>query len=270
MHRAILLIVILFLCLQASAQKTRESFNIEDFNEKFEIVQWLYEYDAIAWWTTDSVMTQDQNELEKLGQEWFCFKDSTGIWHAVYGKLNDNQYNLVFHYIVDKDQKVKKTTDDINQEFLNSFAQALKQANNQFDPLKDTINIRFNQYIRQNHDKTFEIWILPAFQTNGVAVYGGEFYFKIDPSGQNIISKDQYVQKAFRGFKIDPPREIWLNYSELKDPTLGSIFFAWYYKEYFTSIKIDNQNYFSTPFKSDNGYTWLHVEKNQAKGKKKK
>ncbi len=271
MKRGLLITGLILISLTTFGQKKKGlTFNIKDFNEKFDLVIWLNEYDMVAWWTSDSVMTEDENEIKKLGTEWFCYKDTDGIWHAAYGNLQNDQYNLIFHYTVDKENKVKKSKDTVTPEFLNSYAFALRTSNEDIKQLKDTSNIRFNQFIRKNLDNTFDVWILPAFQPNGTAVYGGEFHFKIDQTGKIILSKDSYYQGAFRGFKTEPPREIWLNYRDVKDPTLGSIFFAWYYKNYFTSIKIDNQDSFSTPFKGDKEYTWLHVQKDMKKEKKKK
>lgn len=269
MRRVIIILSFFLLSKITIGQKKEINFNMKDFNEKFDVVLWLYEYDAIAWWTSDSVMVQNKSELQKLGSEWFCFKDNNNIWHAAYGKLNGESYDLVFHYTVDKEYKVKKSKENIDPSLLNSHAKALRTANNELKQLMDSVNIRFNQFIRQNNDKTFDIWILPAFQSNGVAVYGGEFHYKVDQTGDNIISKDSYYQGTFLGFKTNPPREIWLNYRDKTDPTLGSIFFAWYYKKYFTSIKIDNQEYFSTPFKDGDKYTWIHVQKEKTKDNRK-
>lgn len=270
MKRLLITTFILASFVSFGQKKKGLSFNIKDFNEKFDLVLWLNEYDIVAWWTSDSVMTEDQNEIKKLGPEWFCYKDTEGLWHAAYGNLQNNNYDLVFHYTVDKENKVKKSKEPVDSEFLNPFAIALRTSNQDIKQLKDTSNIRFNQFIRKNPDSTFDVWILPAFQPNGTAVYGGEFHFKIDQTGNVILSKDSYYQGAFRGFKTDPPREIWLNYRDLKDPSLGSIFFAWYYKSYFTSVKIDNQDSFSTPFKGDKGYAWIHVQKDVKKERKKK
>lgn len=271
MKRLITITPFILASLSSFGQKKEGlTFNVKDFNEKFDLVLWLNEYDIVAWWTSDSVMTEDKNEIQKLGTEWFCYKDPEGIWHAAYGNLQNDKYELVFHYTVDKENKVKKSKEQVDSEFLTPFAFALRTSNQDIKQLKDTSNIRFNQFIRKNPDSTFDVWILPAFQPNGTAVYGGEFHFKIDQAGTAILSKDSYYQGAFRGFKTDPPREIWLNYHDLKDPSFGSIFFAWYYKSYFTSIKIDNQDSFSTPFKGDKDYTWIHVEKDKKKEKKKK
>ena len=243
--------------------KTAPKFDTVDFNKKFEVAEWLVRYDLVAWKTTDELMKQDKKELEKLGAEWFCFQDKNNLWHAVYGKFENNKYNTVFHYTMDSASKITRVTDKIDEEFLNSHARALATANKQvITALKGADAPRFNQYIKQNADKTFSVWILPAFQTNGVAVYGGEYIYTLDQTGNKITKDESYTQADFRGFKADPPREIWLNYRETEKPTLGAIFFAWYYKEYFTNIFIDNSKTTSTVIKDGNkNYIWVHVEK---------
>ena len=114
-----------------------------------------------------------------------------------------------------------------------------------------------NTYIKRNDDKTFNVWLFPAFQTNNVAVYGGEFVYTIDGTAEKIKKDESYFQGTFRGFNAKPPREIWLNYSEKEKPTLGSIFFVWYYKEYFTNIYINNAKSTSSVIKQGGEYVWV-------------
>jgi len=244
------------------------NFDIADFNKKMEVAEWLYDYDMIAWSTSDSVMTQDPKDIERLGSDWFCFKEND-TWHAVYGKYENNQFDLVFHFKVDNGQ-VSKTCETVDTTLLHRYSRALQTAARQITALKDTINLRFNQYIRENDDKTLSVWILPAFQPNSVAVYGGEFIYTIDVTGTKVLTDNSYYQGQFRGFKVDNPREIWLNYRETEKPTLGAVFFAWYYKSYFTKIVIDNSQSVSTPIKSDNSWTWIHAEKEPEKKKSNK
>lgn len=247
----------------------QQNFDITDFNKKMEVAEWLYKYDMVAWWTSDSVMTQDKKEIERLGKEWFCF-ERNDIWHAVYGKYENNQFDLVFHFKVDNKGQVSRTNETVDRTLLNKYSKALQIANNKLKALQDTVNIRFNQYIKDNDGKTLSVWILPAFQPNSVAVYGGEFIYTIDPTGNKVHKDDSYFQGQFRGFKVDNPREIWLNYQETEKPTLGAVFFAWYYKSYFTKIVIDNSKSISTLFKADDNWTWIHALKEPEKKKKKK
>jgi len=270
--KQIFIIIFCTLTVLTYGQKNKNkspNFDIADFNKKFEVAEWLYKYDLVAWWTSDSVMTQDKKEIERLGKEWFCYQDQNNTWHAVYGKYDKGTFDLVFHFTVDNNSKVHRTYDKVDTLILNSYSRALITANKQISALKDTVNIRFNQFVKQNDDKTFSVWIFPAFQPNSTAVYGGEFIYTIDQSGNTVLKDDSYFQGSFRGFKVDKPREIWLNYRDTDKPTLGAVFFVWYYKQYFTSIYIDCLKSSSTAFKdSDNKYTWIHAEKEPEKKKK--
>lgn len=247
-------------------KRNKTAFDIKDFNEKAQVAEWLYLYDAIAWWTSDSVMAQDTNEINRLGKEWFCFQSNDGNWHAIYGKYENSSFDLVFHFLVDTSYIVKRIYEPVDTSLLNRFSRALITANSQIQPIKDSINIRFNQYIKQNEDSTLTVWIFPAFQPNGYAVYGGEFIFNIDKNGTDVLNDNSYFQGQFRAFKVGDPREVWIDFTELDKPTLGNVFFVWYYKKYFTYIKIDNKNYVTTAFKNDDGsYSWMHIEKNLKK-----
>lgn len=266
------LFLILTLAFAAFGQKDKNDepkFDMAGFDEKFKIAEWLVQYDLVAWKTTDEVLKQDPKELEKLGSEWFCFQDKNGLWHAVYGKFADEKYEMVFHFTMDKDSKITRTTEKVDAGFLNSHSKALIKANQQMQTaLKDVPAPRFNQYIKQNADKTFTVWLLPAFQTNRMAVYGGEFIYTIDRTGSKILKDESYFQGDFRGFKTEPPREIWLNYSELEKPTLGAIFFVWYYKSYFTKIFIETAKSTSTVIQTEpQNYIWVHVEKEEDESK---
>jgi hypothetical protein len=239
---------------------TETAFDIDSFNKKFETAQWLVAYDRVAWKTTDLVMAGDKAELARLGREWFCFQDSKGVWHAVYGKLENNKFDQVFHYVVDGSGKVARTTDKIDEAFLIAHAKALQLAQKKLTEVIPAGSPTHNTYIKRNDDKTFNVWIFPAFQTNGVAVYGGEFIFTIDATAEKITKDESYFQGAFRGFNAKPPREIWLNYTEKEKPTLGSIFFVWYYKDYFTRISIKNAKSTSSVIKNGDEYMWVHVD----------
>lgn len=261
---SIIFLLLAFAFLTFGQVKDAPKFDIADFNKKFEVADWLVKYDNVAWKTSDVVMQEDKKELARLGAEWFCFQDKNNLWHAVYGKFENNAYTAVFHYTMDNVGKVARVNDKLDTEFLNLHARALATANKQLEvALKDFEAVpRFNQYIKQNPDKTFSVWLMPAFQTSGVAVYGGEFIYTIDASGNKVTKDESYFQNKFLGFKSQPPREIWLNYRETEKPTLGAIFFVWYYKSYFTKIYIDNARSTSTVIQApDKTYSWVHVEK---------
>jgi hypothetical protein len=270
-HRFELFFLLVLLCCSGTVfpQKSKLAFDTADFFKKTELADWLVRYDTVAWHSSDIAMAEDKKDIARLGSEWFCFEDSKGVWHAVYGKYADGKYDTVFHYIVDNAGKIVRTNAPIDQDFANTHANALITANIALARKVKRGSPRFNQYIRQNADKTFDVWLFPAFQPDGTAVFGGEGIYLIDKSGSKIISDTSYFQPEFRGFKTGQPREIWLNYQELEKPTLGSVFFVWYYKAYFTNIYIDNAKSTSTAIKGENGqYLWATVEKDLKKAPK--
>jgi hypothetical protein len=244
-------------------QESKElQFNINQFNKNREVAEWLCQYDVIAWWTSDSVSAQDKKEIQRLGQEWFCFKDKNQIWHALYGKFQNQQFDMVFHYTVDTLSNVVRSYEKIDSILTNPYCRALQTSNKQLEKLRDTIPVKFNQYIKKNDDKTFTVWILPAFHPNRVAVYGGQFIYQLDETGTKITKDESYYKGQFKGIRVGKPREIWLDYTELDQPNLETTFFVWYYKEYFTAIKIETKKHVSTVMKNKNNqYYWLHLEK---------
>ena len=223
-------------------------------------VAWLCDYDNIAWWTSDSVYATPKEEQAKLGSEWFCFKIGS-TWHAVYGKYTNENYEVVYHYEVDSNRQVKRVFVNFDSSYLNPYSRALVKGIKALNEYPDSIKVRFNQYIRRNSDNTLSVWFLPAFTQNGIAVYGGEFYYVFDSTGNNIIVKSEYSQE-YRGFKPDSKKEIWLDYTNKEIPTLGSIFFTWYYRQYFDRIIIDSKKFKSTLFHEiGKDYYWVHAAK---------
>ncbi|MBK7705939.1 MAG: hypothetical protein IPN69_23965 [Acidobacteria bacterium] len=247
----------------AFGQKGPLPFDNSVFDSNFETAKWLAEYDEVAWKTSDVVMAQDKKELARLGTAWFCFKDSKDAWHAVYGKFENSQFELVFHFTMDAKKVVTRSEEKPDSGMLVLYAKALGLGQAKVKERVGANAPAFNQYIRRNSDQTFTVWLFPAFQTNGLAVYGGEGIFTIDSKAEKITKDESYYQPGFRGFPTGNPREIWLNYRELKAPTLGAIFFVWYYREYFTSINIDNAESMSTLIKSGNSHLWVHVVKDK-------
>jgi len=264
MNKLLAIIFTVFLTTSLIAQKPDvdgpKFLDTEAFSKKAETAAWLVEYDRIAWVSTDELLKQDKKDIERLGSEWFCFQDKDKRWHAVYGKLTDGKYEMIFHFTVNAD-KIVRSDEKVDAEFLDKHATALATARAKLLTSIPPQSPKFNQYIRRNVDKTFSVWLLPAFQTNGFAVFGGEGVYTIDTTGTKIIKDESYFQKDFRGFKASPPRAVAEDYREIDQPTIGGVFFVWYYKPYFTSIHLDTKNITSTVIKTEAGFMWVNVER---------
>ncbi len=264
MKRLLIAPIILIVCLSVLGQRPSDGpkfIDLADLAKKQETAAWLVAYDNVAWQTTDTVLQQEKKDLERLGQEWFCFRHTDGLWHAIYGKFVDKKYELVFHFVMEANGKISKSNTKIDQSFLDVHAGALALGNAKLRSTIPADSPKFNQYVRQNPDKTISVWFFPAFQTNRVAIYGGEAIYTIDAAATKIIKDESYFQRDFRGFKTEPPRKIRVDYPELKQPTLGAIFFSWYYRNYFTEIMIDNSESSTFLTQVDGKHIWTTVEK---------
>ncbi len=133
------------------------NFDVAEFKKKFETDQWLVEYDEVAWKTSDLVVTEDKREIAKLGSDWFCFQDDKLRWHAVYGKLENNKFQIVFHYTFDASAKIGHSTEKLDQGFLDANARSLAIAKSKLKTSIPANSPAFNQYIRKNSDGTFGV-----------------------------------------------------------------------------------------------------------------
>ncbi|RYU80742.1 hypothetical protein [Hymenobacter persicinus] len=263
-----ILLVLFFSSLSLYGQKKDNlRFDIKAFSEKQELASWLNQYDQVAWHTSDSVAAQPQRR-KQLDGSWFCFQDQQQVWHALYGKYQQHAFVPEFHYTVINGM-ISETKQGIDTARCNAYARALRLVNREIKPLRDSTGVQFNPFVRLNPDKSISVWIFPAYQPDGTAVYGGEFAYKLNSAGNRIVERTHYFKGKFLGFKTDKPQDIRLNYRDLKEPTLGSIFFVIYYREYFTRIVIDNSESISTLFRGEKGdYSWVHTQKALTPGTK--
>lgn len=232
---------------------------MDRFNKDFETVAWLNAYDAVAWWTSDSVMTNPSELTSQLGPEWFCFPDSAGLWHATYGKFSLEKYESLLHYKVGFDGQVSKCDEAVPVQFAVPFSKAINHAYEAFEAVEMEVKVRMNHYVRLLPNSTIEVWMLPAFSTDGSAIFGNEFCFTFESTGEQLLSKYEKNGRLM-GFKPDTAREIIIFSPDPEHPSVGSIFFAWYYKDYFKQIIIETNKSRSMPFKVEDGWTWIHAD----------
>lgn len=257
----VLFIIIFFFILNAQKSLTQENpqdFDFDQFQRKFEIVLWLCEYDHIAWITTDAIIAHEKEKVENLGSEWFCFKDKNERWHAVYGKYENGSYQQILHYVVGERNEVIKTDEILSDEIVMPRVCAIYIALQRCQEL-GLGEISFNSFIRELKTGELELWLLPAFQSDNQCLYGMEFFFKFDKSGNQILESKKKSIGGLRGFKPDKEKDIQLDFTSFEQPTIGGIFFVWYYKEYFKSISMVTKRYISTVFYNSDSKEWLWI-----------
>ncbi|MCR9253633.1 MAG: hypothetical protein NXI20_24670 [bacterium] len=264
-----IIIVTLFISpLLATSQDDLPAGNEQFMRTHFENVELasrMLAYDHVAWVSSDSLITLSQDELRTYGGQWFCYLDSLGIYHALYGAY-DSSYTLTAHYLVDS------TTFQVNRSFEPFDTTLAIQYSKAYDLalarkrefLGPEDQVRYNHFIFRS-DTTVSVYFIPAFQPNGYMIYGAEQHYTLNFEATQIIDKFEYF-KEYRAYQAAPNKEVTIIYEDLDYISLGAVFFLMYYDRYFKSIRIVTKNYVSTFFNE----SWMHVVRTAPKEKKKK
>ncbi|WP_295118050.1 hypothetical protein [uncultured Chitinophaga sp.] len=248
------LLVVQLLHAQGPHVKTPERL---PFEEKLSTVEWLCTYDSVATFISNIAMTMPYEDRLRTGRHWFCYLAGDGQWRAVFGKFAANKYDIVAHYkIIDTawiDQVCEHDTS-----MINSYSRAIDNAYANAAQVLGHSQVRFNKFIRSNQDSTISLWLMPSVQSADIAMYGGEFYYKFDKQGNQVLDRAEYYAGRFRGFKVGSPRAIHLDYTQDEVPTLGAVYFAWRNRKVFGDIHIENKaSSMVLSYNEDKGYHWV-------------
>lgn len=257
-------LLIFLLVVQASSAQpiNRQRFNHQAFLEKVTVAAWMVDYDSVAWRMSELVTMATYDELARMGKEWFLFKGKDSLWNGVYGKFKDSTYDLVLHYKLGANDTIDVDCDEVDSVMLFAVSRAIRGAFKEAAAILGKSSVRFNKFVKYNADKTVSIWLMPALQSLGIAVYGGEFYYHYDATGKVLLDREEYYQGSFKGFKTGKVREVRLNYEDVNAPTLGAVYFALQYRQFFSDIYIDTRESSSMQhFKPGAGYSWRHADK---------
>ena len=256
MRTFLLVIFISAFSWMGKAQTPEKVFDTVQFNKQLEFANYLLEYE----YYTQLVVDKFSKIPETSDLEWFSYKEDN-FWHSAGGKSTGNKLMIKNQVVFDSVYSISDYKGTADTSKLDAFGSALSIANSQFKPVRDTSNIYFNAFVINNPDQTISVWYLPAFQPSGQAIYGCEWEYIFNKTGRNLTGKNSYTG-AITGIWIGQPRELWLNYRNIDNPTIGSIFFVLSFRDYFTRIRIDTRLSISTTSKDASGnYTWTHKMK---------
>ncbi|MBO9151159.1 hypothetical protein ACFOTA_03000 [Chitinophaga sp. GCM10012297] len=256
-----------FFLLQLNfSQPAVKTFPIADFNDKVRTAEWMLAYDSAAWRMSDLVTHIDNDLLARMGREWFCFRGPDSLWNGVYGKYKDDRYDLVIHYrIIEADSIAIVEEEKVDSTLLIAVSKAINAAYAEAGSRLGKSYVRFNKFVRCHADQTITIWLLPALQPAEVAMYGGEFYYHFDRTGEKLLDRWEYLQ-SFKGFRFGKEREVKLEYEAMAMPPQGAVYFALQYRNRFKGVQIETKENVSTlNFSQTKGYYWEHKAKDLRK-----
>lgn len=259
LRSAFLLLALLGLVRPVSAQTG--SFPYAEFVQQFEqhdsIARALLRYDACGWRASDVVLRLDSTTLKRMGPEWLCYSDG-GRWHAVFGRFDSttDRYQIVMHYVL-RDTVPTPTLESLDTTAVTARARALHRTAALLPKAFTSSGLRFNPYVVPG-GTSVQVWILPAWQPNGAAVFGAEAEYIFDASGTNL-QRSRVIPGPLRWFRPDPTVEFRIDSNSRDAPTVGDIFFYYLVRPYFKSIRIQTAKYSSAQVRTASGYIWLHT-----------
>jgi hypothetical protein len=252
------LVLILFTATLSFGAKSQElqAFDSVQFTNRLQFAAMLVDYEYIMQVSLDKL----KQEQDSQASDWFCYAERN-TWHTVTGSCTNHEFTVSRHVTVDTLNNVADYKGNSDVAVLSALGCALAEADSYFQLIRDTTSIYFNSFAWHNPDKTVSIWFLPAFQPSGQAIYGCEWEYIFDETGTALLKTNSFIGKT-TGVWIGQPREIWLNYRGTDAPTVGSMFFALSFRDYFTRLRIDTRTSTSTTMKGTDGlYTWSHKMK---------
>ncbi len=236
-------------------------FDTTRFNSMLQTTQWMCEYESVAWTADETHDRFREMPFIRFGQQGVCLIDSSGQWQVVYGSYKEDIFRPEFAARSESETLITIDPTTVDSVQLLPLFRALNQTYQAISHQTDSIEVHFDQFLRIHPDQSIEIHILPAFQPSGQGIYGAEWKFLYSPDGKKLITSTSYLQDI-KGVWIGQPRELWLDYRSTGFPTMGAVYFAWYFKDFFTKIHIDTQLTRSTLSKDKAGnYEWKHLIK---------
>jgi hypothetical protein len=238
------------------AQPASQVFDTTQFNEKLEFANHLIEYEFYNQLAIDKY----SKIPETSDFEWFSFSENH-TWHSIGGNTSGSIFVIQKHITFDSLANISDFSGIPDSLKLYALKTAFALANSQFQIIQDTSSIYFNSFVISNPDQTISIHFLPAFQPSGQAIYGCEWEYRFDKTGNTLLSQNSFIN-IITGVWIGQPRELWLNYRNTDKPTSGSVFFALSFRDYFSRLRIDTRTSTSTTTRDSKGnYSWTHKMK---------
>lgn len=238
-------------------------FPAAEFSAHVKTSEWLIEYDSAAWRISEEVTHADMDLLQRTGREWFVYRGRDSLWYGAYGKFRDTAYDLAMHYRINREDSVEIIADPKpDTAMLHAVSRSIRSAYKFAGVVLGRSYVRMNKFVRLNSDRSISIYLLPALQPAEVAMYGGEFHYRFDENGKQLLERYEYYRGGFKGYRLNTERAVKLAYDDVKSPTLGAVYFALRYRNRFREIRIETlESHSLLVFSQTRGYYWDHKEK---------
>ena len=233
-------------------------FPIEQFQGNDTTARWLLAYDRCAWRSSDELVKQPREALDGLGPVWMCLEED-GTWHALYGRFDEaaERYTVRFHYQVAR-SSVSLSSAPLDSARMTAAARALAAAVGSLPDAFRRSGARFNSYVQFRGESGLSVWILPAWQPNGVALFGAEARYDYSADGSTRVGQ-HVIPGPLRGTRPDTAVAFRIDSNGSDAPTVGDLFFHYLMRPYFASMRILTPRYSSSIVRVADDEAWVHV-----------
>lgn len=240
----------------ASAQAL--PFPVQEFEAHDRIARSLLGYDVCGWRSTDELLKQPRAALAKLGPVWLCLPHGDD-WDAMYGQYAaaEDRYDVRFHYRVTA-HDVALSTEPIDTARLLAGARALTATTADTPPALATAGLRFNTYVQFAGDSLLTVWLLPAWQQNGLAAFGAELHDDYSADGR-VRRRRSVIPGPLRVAQPDTAVAFRIDSSSEDVATVGDLFFLHLMRGQFAQIRIQTARYSSSLVSVGAGEAWVHA-----------
>jgi|GEM_PF-3351120 len=233
-----------------------QGFDVKTFQKDEETVFWLLNYDSAMIKAPVPAMQIDA-PFDDLA---FAYQDKKSNWHVLHGKLDSGRYRIAAHFLLDAKGRMQSAKEKTDTAMLSSAGRALRNAHHEMRKSLPDDWQKMNRYIRRNADNSWTVWFLPEYSEGAYAIYGAELTYYYNAAGTQLMTSKRYL-KTLQHEKPDADKDVVIDYSTEKMPTLGAMYFAHSFKSKFKSVGIRYKKGTSTVTytPAERTYAWQHA-----------
>lgn len=229
------------------------------FSNNFRIVRNIESQLNAQWFASLSLGAESDSVLKLISPEPVCINIDKNKNVVFYGVWDSCSFTPIVKYEIDSSFVVKRILSEKN-ETLYKYVNLIIKAKSELRKKEIDEKIEINWYVVEQSD-VFHLVALPVIQENGFIIYGFEyhlFFIKETDNMQELI----LCNSNLLYFKPNSSRNIELLSENCEKPTVGELFFVWYYKKYFKSIFLNcNSNRATIVSWGGDKYSWGVIKK---------
>lgn len=258
MKKIIFVIIFTVITLPSIVFSTDNEEYLNVFDQLLEVTIKLYNLDKAMYSSLDLLKSEPEEILNKISIYRFCLPDTNKTYRVYYGYPDSNLFKVTCSYKSDANFNFIKDSSNysaIDISLLYNIAKKKEYILAKYYSRKVDLSYYFLP-----DSASIKMYLIPAWQGSGLSVYGPEFNFTFDYKGNQIDSLIIDKEPLAYNSEKENEDEIYLDYRDFDNPTVGSLFFIMLFKPYFSEIVLETKTMKSYLMNISNSQ-WGHIRK---------